>query len=133
MQWEPKPDSPSAIADDEYLASIAKDLAAYEPPPRAVAPIRSGITQRQLDKKIGDLLKRMGEIIGKELRTLRQRVAELEAGQLTMAGTWKPGERYRQNSLVSFQGGLWLCLADTDTRPAGSPAWRLAVKRGAAG
>ena len=135
MQWEPKPDSPAALLDEfehrAFMERCAKELAVNEPPPRAVAPIRSGITQRQLDKRIGDLLKRMGEILGKELRALRERIAELEQGQVHMAGTYKAGQRYRQNGLVSFQGGLWLCLADTDTRPgSGSPAWRLAVKRG---
>ena len=59
------------------------------------------------------------------------RIKELEAKQLKLGGVWKASERYTENTLVSFQGGLWLARADTDTRPgAGSPAWRLAVKSG---
>ena len=63
-----------------------------------------------------------------------KRIAELEArSELHMAGTYKAGQRYRENGLVSFQGGLWLCLADTDTRPgSGLAGWHLAVKRGEA-
>ena len=44
-------------------------------------------------------------------------------------GGWKAGERYRENTLVSYHGGLWISRADTEARPgSGSPAWRLTVK-----
>ena len=36
------------------------------------------------------------------------RIAGLEQGQLKMGGTWKAGERYRENTLVSYHGGLWI-------------------------
>jgi hypothetical protein len=59
---------------------------------------------------------------------------ELEAKALKLGGCWKAGERYAENTLVSFQGGLWISRADTSARPgSGSPSWRLAVKRGDAG
>ena len=74
----------------------------------------------------------IGLFIGKVIAPLKARIAELEQKQLKLGGVWKAGERYAENTLVSFQGGLWICRADnTGARPgSGSPAWRLAVKRG---
>ncbi|MCR9104735.1 MAG: carbohydrate-binding family V/XII protein [Gammaproteobacteria bacterium] len=40
------------------------------------------------------------------------------------------GKGYRRGNLVTHQGSLWLCMADSDERPGQSSAWRLIVKRG---
>jgi hypothetical protein len=74
---------------------------------------------------------RIGEALGAHLRELKQRLVELEQRQLKLGGTYKSGVTYDENTLVSFQGGLWLSRSTTTARPgSGSPAWRLAVKRG---
>ena len=41
----------------------------------------------------------------------KKKIADLEQKQLKLGGTWKAGERYAENTLVSFQGGLWLSRA----------------------
>ena len=131
MALDGKPLGPNALADEKehraFMEKCGRDLTVNEPPKRQPSPAPQYVTQREL----GPLLEKIGRAVAAELKPLRQRIAELEQGQVHMAGTYKAGQRYRQNGLVSFQGGLWLCLADTDTRPgSGSPAWRLAVKRG---
>jgi hypothetical protein len=125
--WEGRPLGPNALADlaedRAFHERCARELQAHEwavPQPR-------GVTQGDFDHA----LKYIGEAIGKELKKLRDRIVALEQGQLKMGGTWKAGERYAENTLVSFQGGLWISRADTEARPgSGSPAWRLCVKRG---
>ena len=133
MTYDSKPLSPNALADDEYLASVAKDLGTNEWKP-PLPPQRAGITEKDLDRRLSKLAVTIGKAVRQMVvEPLQKKIAELEQKQLHMAGTYKAGQRYRQNGLVSFQGGLWLCLADTDTRPGGgSPAWRLAVKKGSA-
>lgn len=94
-------------------------------------PRRDVVTQKQLDGLLYGLGRKIRELV---VAPLEKRIAELEARQIKMAGVWKEGIAYEENSLVSFQGGLWLARAATSARPgSGSPAWRLAVKRGAAG
>jgi hypothetical protein len=101
MSWEPKPDSEAAQLDEaEHLAKVARDLTANEPPrPKA----------RELDA----LFETIGEFVSKALAPLKARIAELEQQQLKLGGTWKVGERYLENCLVSFQGGLWLSRCPT--------------------
>jgi hypothetical protein len=78
-----------------------------------------------------DLFTKMGEAVAVELKKLRQRIEALEAGQIKMAGVWKEGESYPENALCSHAGALWLSRGPTQAKPgAGSPAWRLCVKRG---
>lgn len=77
------------------------------------------------------------EQIQKNARTrfllLEKRVAELEqAKERSLAdsfrGSWQPNTTYARGGLVVAHGGLWLCMADTDTRPGASDAWRLVTK-----
>jgi hypothetical protein len=58
-----------------------------------------------------------------------------ERPELTFGGRWKDGESYPEKCLTQYQGGLWLSkMPNNSTRPGSeSPAWRLVVKRGAAG
>jgi hypothetical protein len=130
-QWEPTRPSAAALLDEQdFLQRCADDLRVNKPPDMSPAPRSDLVTDDALD----DVLKRIGEKVGAELRKLRARIADLEAKQLKMGGVWKAGVRYQESSLVTHQGGLFLALCDTDTRPGGgSPAWRLAVKAGAGG
>lgn len=49
---------------------------------------------------------------------------------MTYKGVWAPGD-YARGDVVTRDGSLWHCNADTATRPGdGGPAWTLAVKRG---
>jgi len=49
---------------------------------------------------------------------------------MTYRGVWQPGD-YRRGDVVTRDGSMWHCNADTATRPGdGGPAWTLAVKRG---
>ena len=132
FEWPP-PDSPAARLDEQdFLARVAKDLNKFEPPKRAPTPIRSGITQAQLDRRLSRLCEALGRGIRKlVVEPLERKIADLEQKQLKLGGVWKAGERYKENTLVSFQGGLWISRADTTARPgSGSPSWRLCVKKG---
>ena len=97
------------------------------PPPRP-----PGLTEKELDRRLSKLCTTIGKAVRQMVvEPLQKQIAELEQKQLKLGGVWKAGERYKENTLVSFQGGLWLSRADTDTRPgSGSPSWRLAVKKG---
>jgi hypothetical protein len=49
-------------------------------------------------------------------------------------GVYKPDTTYRQNSLCSHGGGLWLASRDTSAEPGGEDSgWRLAAKQGKRG
>lgn len=89
------------------------------------------MTHKQIDARLDKFAEGIGEALGAHLRELKQRLVELEQRQLKLGGTYKSGVTYDENTLVSFQGGLWLSRSTTTARPgSGSPAWRLAVKRG---
>ena len=114
MSWEPPADSAAAMLDEqENLAKVASDLTANEMP-------------RPPAKGHDRTLKLIGEFIGKQLAPLKARVAELEQKQLTLAGTWKPAQTYKEASLVSYGGGLWLSLCAT---PAPGRLGGCALKR----
>jgi polyhydroxyalkanoate synthesis regulator phasin len=65
----------------------------------------------------------------KRITTLEQRIAELEKGA-EYRGIWSPGSSYIKGNSVTFQGGIWICKEDTDSRPGTDSTWQLAVKRG---
>jgi hypothetical protein len=136
MQWEPKPDSPTARDDEaehkRFIASCAKDLAVSEwtppPPPRAPSPPRRSkfVTQREL----GRLMERVGRAVREALEPLRQRIGELE--QREWVGIWTSGKSYAKNSIVSHDGSAWLAVRQyPEGKPGGAnTGWRLIVKRG---
>lgn len=50
---------------------------------------------------------------------------------MTYRGVWTPDGRYVKGDVVTRDGCMWHCNADTTTRPDDrAPAWTLAVKRG---
>ena len=137
-EWTEKPLSPSAIVDDEYLASVAKDLAQNEwtPPPlapRAPAPRAQHVSKAALDRTISRLCTTLGRGIRQlVVEPLEKRIAELEAQRgLKYVGAWKPGGDYHPGEFVSYAGGIWHCKQHTGTRPNKChESWQLAVKSG---
>jgi hypothetical protein len=67
-----------------------------------------------------------------KIADLESRVAALEARpSVKYCGTHVEGTLYREASLTTRQGSLWVATADSTSTP-GTPgsAWRLIVKRG---
>ena len=101
------------IHEEDHLRRCALELTKMEAPTRRPTPIRSGVTQAQLDKQIGDMLKRMGEILVEHFATIRKRLEELEAkrwGSIAAPGrraaTTSPWQfRHRLRLAVALQGG----------------------------
>jgi hypothetical protein len=64
------------------------------------------------------------------------RVAQLEAaeaerkkaGGINYCGAFREGEAYSPGEFVTHNSSLWYCLSATETRPATSPHWVLAVR-----
>ena len=69
------------LDEEDHRRRCALELTKMEAPTRRPTPIRSGITQAQLDKQIGDMLKRIGEILGEHFATIRKRLEELESDE----------------------------------------------------
>ena len=65
------------------------------------------------------------------LAPLEALVREHEDACMRFSGVYKQ-KTYKRGQAVSFRGGLWLCLACTDTKP-GTGDWKLVVKSGAFG
>lgn len=65
---------------------------------------------------------------------LEARVAALEARPaLKWAGVWKGDVPYKENSLITHSGGLWLATIESKgCRPGDGAIWRLIVKKGGA-
>jgi hypothetical protein len=134
MTYDGKPLSPAAMLDDaEYLRKVAADLAACEPlealrrSPPAPAPRSTYVTQRELDR----VLAKMGQMIGAELKPLRERIAELEARE--WVGVFEQGRSYAKGAIVSHDGSAWVATrAYPEAKPGAGPnsGWRLIVKRG---
>ena len=120
------------IDEEEFLRKCAKDLARCEPT-RPAPP--AGVSCLELEDRLAGLCQQLGKACRDlVVAPLLKRIEQLEQGQLKLGGVYKSGQRYAENTLVSFQGGLWISRAPTETRPgSGSPSWRLCVKRGDAG
>ena len=120
------------LDEEDHRRRCALELTKMEAPTRRPTPIRSGITQAQLDKQIGDMLKRIGEILGEHFATIRKRLEELESTSMgKYCGTWQEGGNYEPGNFVTASGSLWHCRARTGTRPGTCPeAWTLVAKKG---
>ena len=68
---------------------------------------------------------------------LKKQVETLEARpELAHRGVWKGDVQYKENSLITHKGGLWIATVESKgCRPGeeGSSIWRLIVKSGHAG
>jgi hypothetical protein len=89
------------------------------------------VTRADLDAA----LERVGGWVGEKYAELDKRLAEMKSKTVTLSGVWTKDVPYPENALCSHQGSLWLSrVPDNTARPGnGSPAWRLAVKRGTGG
>ncbi|MGY6517386.1 MAG: hypothetical protein ACXIUZ_01600 [Lysobacteraceae bacterium] len=102
-------------------------LTAQDKKAPATVGLLSGVVDA-LHKGILAAFKKRDERIAK----LESRIdeAERKGFGIRYAGVWKPGKHYTEGQFATFQGGLWHCNADTDTRPGTGPHWTLAVKSG---
>jgi hypothetical protein len=77
----------------------------------------------------------IAEHVRSALAPLVRRLEELEAhGQsVKYMGIWDSKTQYEPGSFVTDKGSVWHCNDTTRARPGDSPAWTLAVKRGADG
>lgn len=68
-----------------------------------------------------------------EIAALGNRIKHLEEGpSLRYRGVYQPGETYARNSLVTWDGSLWIAQSSTGSAP-GNPSgshWKLVCKRG---
>ena len=101
MNWEEKPLSPNAIADDEYLASVAKDLARERMDATAAgtgtqAPRRRRITEKNSTAVSASFARPSARPSVRWLSSRSRRDCRARAEAAHMAGTWKAGERYRR-------------------------------------
>jgi hypothetical protein len=97
---------------EEYEAELVEEA---EKAKRRAPP--GAITKAELERRLESLCETVGQWTGGHLKKLEKRIEELEAKQLSLGGVWKEGERYRENTLVSYQGGLWLARANTTAKP----------------
>ena len=73
--------------------------------------------------------------VGRDMKALRERVAQLEAQLaarkgLAFRGTWQAPQAYEPGDMTTHKGGLWHCNTPTRAEPGTSKAWTLAVKKG---
>jgi hypothetical protein len=71
----------------------------------------------------------IGKFVGKAIKPLQDRIAELESAPTKFVGTWVAGT-YAARSIVSYAGSMWHANEQTDTKPGTSASWTLCVKRG---
>lgn len=76
------------------------------------------------------------------IRELEQRIAELEARQskgFNYRGVWQAGEVYSRNDVITMNGSMWICTAQTTVvepkfgDETASASWSLCVKAGRPG
>ena len=144
MSWQGKPLSQAALDDEaehsEFLRKAALDLAAKQPPPALTAPAAPAprsqhVSKADLDRRLSKVCEDLGRGVRKlVVEPLERKIADLEQKQIKLGGIWREGQQYDERTLVQKDGGLWLSMAPTSAKPGnGSPAWKLVVKRGAAG
>ena len=92
--------------------------------------------EEELAKELADLIRVHVAAATKPLRDkiealeIRNLEAEKQAAEFRYRGVWQPGEQYRRNNFVTQDGGVWVCLRDTEGKPGQSLDWQLAVRRG---
>ena len=144
-------ENPSALTDADLGMFVVADSAAFAE--RAAKARAAGVPPPEADAALSDqdgakpasmrFVSAMVVAAASGFRTLRvskrllaleEKVRALEAASLpTYAGVYEAGKSYRQGSMVSRSGGLWLAVEPTDRTPgAGLSGWKLIVKSGAA-
>ena len=61
---------------------------------------------------------------------LRRRVERLEDRIPEYKGVWSSNGKYMPGAMVTYDGSLWFCKADTTDKPGTSEGWQLCAKRG---
>jgi hypothetical protein len=84
-----------------------------------------------LEERMADVVV---EAIKMAVKPLQARIAALEARpELKYGGVFEQGAAYREGTLVTRSGSLWLALRETRAAPGSDPEkWRLVVKSGGA-
>jgi hypothetical protein len=84
------------------------------------------VTQHQLDL----ICETTGEFVGKVVKPLEKRIAELEHNCLRDGGVYHPAKAYSPGMVVQFANALWVAKCDTvGVKPGTSSNWRLILKR----
>lgn len=64
----------------------------------------------------------------KEIKALRQRVAEIENRGLKFCGTWQRALEYRQGDSTTHKGNIWTAIRATGLEPGTGPDWQLSAR-----
>jgi hypothetical protein len=71
----------------------------------------------------------IGAFVGKAIKPLQDRIAELESTKMSWKGTWRPGNDYRVHDVTQDKGNLFICQApSTAARPGTGAGWRMMTK-----
>ena len=87
---------------------------------------------KQQADQLGDAIIGINERTRAEIAELRVEVVALRAQveARRYRGVWQAAEVYERENQVTFDGSLWIAVADAPGKP-GQAGWQLAVKRGA--
>jgi hypothetical protein len=70
--------------------------------------------------------KRLADVVEKRIQEAFAKLPQIGYKQV-----FKEGETYLNGNFVTWNGSVWHCNYETDTKPGeGNPAWTLAVKKG---
>jgi hypothetical protein len=98
---------------------------------KAIDAIADGLVPifRERDQRIAELSARLGalEVFTAGLQKTLEAHSPFED-----RGVWQAGATYLKNSGVTWDGGYWIAQRENEGESpgSGSPAWRLAVRRG---
>jgi hypothetical protein len=84
-------------------------------------------------RELTEILKAALALRDRRIEALESRLLQIEkhAAELRYCGAWKDGEVYKKNNFCTFDGSIWVCLADHETaRPGQSSGWQLCVRKG---
>lgn len=112
---------------EEGLAPLAQRIAVLEG--RRVPAVAGQASGESLASTMNPDLNPVNAAIAPllaRLEALEQRPA------LSYRGVFKQGSAYREGSLTTHNGGLWLARADSTQRPGSGAEWTLIVKSGGA-
>lgn len=76
------------------------------------------------------------ESVEKRLLESSRKIYALERAQTKSLadfykGVWQPAGRYERGDVCTWQGGMWVAIRSTETKPGdGDSGWQLAVKAG---
>ena len=140
------PDAPVALLDDPAVLADALERVVRT----ALAPVAGRLRALETVTADRDAARARLDAVAADLDAARERIAALESrppvpgppgppgppgadgvAGMTYRGVHIGGAPYARGDVVTRDGSMWHCNADTTTRPGdGGPAWTLAVKRG---